>query len=309
MNDISQKPLVSVVIATYNGERFLREQLNSIIQQTYKNIEIIAVDDCSTDNTASILSEYAARYHNFTVIKNSQNIGYQKNFERGFLLANGDYIAPCDQDDIWLPTKIEVLLNGIGNHAIAYCDSSFITSSGERMNKKMSDEKMLIDFDDPIMFVVGGSVPGHAMLVKKQLIIDTMPFPDKIMPHDYWLAFVATFNSSLKFIDQALVLYRRHDTNLFGLFNSKNKLRETEQQRIANARQRVQLLYEKCPDNLIEKKEIFRKICKSYENHSLANNFARMCIFFKYRKEILSYKKRNNLRRYLYCLKVFFKII
>ncbi|MGZ8190249.1 MAG: glycosyltransferase family 2 protein [Methylococcaceae bacterium] len=309
MNNTQTQPLVSVVIATYNGERFLHEQLDSIILQTYQHIEIIAVDDCSTDNTAAILNEYAAKYPHFTFVKNEQNIGYQKNFEKGFQLAKGDYIAPCDQDDIWLPTKIEVLLNNIDHHPIVYCDSNFINGAGELIGEKMSEAKALIDFDDPIMFVVGGSVPGHAMLITKQLVADTMPFPSTIMPHDYWLAFVATFNDSLKFVDQALVLYRRHDSNIFGSFNSKNKLKENSRQRIAKAQQRVQLLYEKCPDHLTEKKEVFRKICKSYEGYSLANNFARMSIFLKYRKAILSHKRRNELRRYLYCLKVFFKII
>ncbi|MDD2725316.1 MAG: glycosyltransferase [Methylovulum sp.] len=309
MATTQSQALVSVVIATFNGGRFLQEQLNSIIRQTHQNLEIIAIDDCSTDNTASILSDYAAQYPNFTFVKNEQNIGYQKNFEKGFLLAKGEFIAPCDQDDIWLPTKIEVLLNNIGNHPIAYCDSNFINHSGELLGEKMSDAKALIDFDDPIMFVVGGSVAGHAMLITKQLVMETLPFPDKIMPHDYWLAFVATFYGSLKFIDQALVLYRRHDSNLFGSFNSKNKPRETSWQRITDAQQRVRLLYEKCPDGLTDKKEVFRKICKSYEQYSLANNFERMGVFFKYRKEILSYKKRNELRRCLYCLKVFFKII
>ncbi|ASF48169.1 glycosyltransferase family 2 protein [Methylovulum psychrotolerans] len=301
-------PLVSVVIATYNGERFLRAQLDSILQQTYQHLEVIAVDDCSTDNTFAILTEYAARHPHFTAVSNGQNLGYQKNFEKGFLLAKGDYIAPCDQDDIWLPTKIDVLLAHIGEHAIVYCDSSFINSTGELLGKKMSQEKVLTHFDDPLMFIVGGSVPGHAMLITRQLVMDTMPFPSTIMPHDYWLAFVATFASSLKFIDQTLVLYRRHDANIFGSLNSSNKQKETARQRKENAQHRVKLLYDKCPEHLSETKEVLRKLYNSYQSYSITNNFTRMMIFFKYRKQILSYKKRNEFRRCLYCLKMFFKI-
>lgn len=309
MATIQTLPLVSVVIATYNGERFLQEQLDSIIQQTYPNIEIIAVDDCSTDNTASILGEYAAKYPNFTFVRNEQNIGYQKNFEKGFLLAKGEYIAPSDQDDIWLANKIEILVEAMDNYAIAYCDSAFINGDGRLLGQNMSDVKTLTDFDSPLMFAVGGSVPGHAMLITKKLMSDTMPFPDTVMPHDYWLAYVATFDNSLKFVNQALVHYRRHDTNIFGAICKKNQIRETSRQRVQKARKRVQLLYEKCPDNLPQEKEAYRKLLKSYESYSLTNNFTRMRLFFKYRKEFLSYKKHNEFRRLLYCIKIFFKIV
>ncbi|GAB6140308.1 hypothetical protein JCM14076_10370 [Methylosoma difficile] len=302
-------PLVSVVIATYNGERFLREQLDSIVKQSYPNIEIIAVDDGSTDGTASILAEYANRYAHFRYEVNAQNLGYQKNFEKGFLMAKGDYIAPSDQDDIWLTDKIDVLLKAIGDYAIVYCDSAFIDSQGELLGETMSEAKTLIDFDNPLMFAIGGSVPGHAMLITKKLMAETLPFPDSMMPHDYWLAFVATFTSSLKFVREVLVHYRRHDANVFGAINKKNKKRETTEQRIKNAQQRVQMLYERCPDSLYAEKQAYRQLAKSYASYSLSNNLLRMCLFFKHRKAFLSYKKHNEARRLLYCLKTFFKII
>ncbi|MFA5984739.1 MAG: glycosyltransferase family 2 protein [Methylococcaceae bacterium] len=312
MNTSLKNPLVSIVIATYNGERFLREQLDSLVQQSYPNIEIVAVDDCSTDNTLSILNEYANKYQYVTVIKNEQNLGYQKNFEKGFSLAKGDYIAPCDQDDIWLTNKIEVLVQQIGNHAIAYCNSAFITSSGKAIGEKMSDTKVLTHFNSPIMYSVGASAPGHAMLVTKETVMAAMPFP-LLLTHDTWLGFVATFTNSLKYIDEVLVLYRRHDANVFGAFLKKDRKKnipsETLNQQLINARLRVKLLYEKCPEYLVEEKEFFKNLCQSYESYSLANNFLRMRIFFKYRREILIYKKRNEFRRCLYCLKIFFKII
>jgi len=307
MNKNSGRPLVSVVIATYNGERFLREQLDSIIAQTYKPIEIVAVDDCSTDNTVAILNEYANQSGNFRVIRNPQNLGYQKNFEKGFTLAEGDYIAPCDQDDIWLPGKIEVLVDNIGNHPIAYCNSAFIDSNGRLMGGRMSDIKTLTDFDDPLMYVVGASAPGHAMLIKKQVAMAAMPFPE-LLSHDNWLGFVATFFGCVKFVDEVLVHYRRHDSNVFGYVDKKRKKKETSRQRIEQARQRLQLLFDKCPDALWQK-TVLGKIRKSYESYSLANNFARMGLFFKYRGKILAYKRHNALRRCLYSLKVFFRII
>jgi glycosyltransferase involved in cell wall biosynthesis len=305
-------PLVSIVIATFNGERFLHQQLDSIIKQTYNNIEVIAVDDCSTDNTVSILKEYASQFSNFTVVVNDKTLGYQKNFEKGFLLANGKFIAPCDQDDIWLPTKIEILTKHIGDHAIAYCNSAFIDSSGNELDEKMSDARTLTNFNSPIMYAIGASAPGHAMLIAKNVTLAAMPFPT-LISHDTWLGFVATFESSLKFVDEVLVLYRRHDRNVFGAFHKKDRKKNNPkgslQLREQKARQRAELLYNKCPDHLHIEKEFFKKLCECCQNYTLANNFARMRLFFKYRREILMYKKHNELRRCLFCIKVFFKII
>ena len=119
----SNVPLVSVVLATYNGEKFLAEQLSSLLQQSYERLEIIAVDDCSTDNTVQILQEHAVRFLNMKVFVNEKNLGFIKNFEKGCTLTTGDLIAFCDQDDYWDKDKIKKQVQAIGNHAIVYCDS------------------------------------------------------------------------------------------------------------------------------------------------------------------------------------------
>ena len=116
-------PLVSVVLATYNGERFLKQQLDSVINQTYPNLEIIVVDDGSSDNTINILNEYAIRYRNVSVFKNEKNLGFVKNFDKACGLASGEFIALCDQDDYWLPDKIKRCVEAIGDNAMVYCNS------------------------------------------------------------------------------------------------------------------------------------------------------------------------------------------
>ncbi|MDD2725315.1 MAG: glycosyltransferase family 2 protein [Methylovulum sp.] len=315
MDTTSKNPLVSIVLASYNGGRFLQEQLDSLVRQTYQNIEIIAVDDCSTDNTVNLLDQYAAKYSHFLVVKNGQNMGHVKTFEKGFALAKGDYIAPCDQDDIWLPTKIEVLIKHIGDHAIAYCDSEFIDGAGQALGKKMSDTKNLTDFDSPLMYIeVGISALGHAILMTKQLALAAMPFPYKFS-HDNWLGFVASFNGSVKFVDEVLVQYRRHDSNLTNALHKKDRKKMagkkgTKQQRIANAQQRLKTLYDKCPGHLPEK-EVIGQLYKSHENYSFSNNFLRMRLFFQHRNKILLHKKYRHpeLKRRLHCFKAFFKMI
>jgi len=303
----SENPLISIVLATYNGEKFLAKQLDSLFNQTYQNVEIIAVDDYSNDNTLNILNNYATKHDKFKVIQNERNLGYVKNFEKGFLLANGDYIAPCDQDDIWLPQKIEVLLNNINDYPIAYCNSEFIDSEDNLIGDNLGDRTNFSDFDSPLMYVIGASAPGHAMLIRKDIVMNAMPFP-VLFSHDNWLGFVATFSGSLKFVDQMLVHYRRHDSNVFSTVHKKKKIKETKQQKLEKAQERLQTLYEKCPNHLPEK-HVFAQLCKSYESYGFGNNFLRMELFFQHRNKILLYKKHSELRRKLYCLKVFFKII
>lgn len=308
----SNQPLISVVVATFNGARYIREQLDSIIHQTYPNIEIVITDDQSTDETLSILEEYALKYSNIKLYQNETNLKYIKNFEKGMHLAKGDFIAPSDQDDIWELDKLAVLMDHIGAHAIIYCNSVLMDADGNEMNQKLSDIKRLDSFDSCINYAIGNSAPGHAMLIRKQVIIDCGVFPTMI-PHDYWLGFVATFNSQVYFLDRVMVRYRQHDANVFGAAKAADrtapkpkKVSKAELQE--KARERIYLLYQKLPDTLEAEKKVFKALYNSYQSFSLYNNFKRMLTFFANNGPIMAYKRRNTLRRWLFCFKMFVKI-
>ncbi len=107
---------VSIVLCTYNGAQFLREQLDSIVKQTYPIYELIIQDDCSTDATTVIIEEYKERFPFIKFTKNDTNKGINFNFFSAINRATGDYIAISDQDDIWELDKIEKQINRIGNH-------------------------------------------------------------------------------------------------------------------------------------------------------------------------------------------------
>lgn len=304
------QPLVSVVMATYYGERFIGAQLESILAQTYSHLEVIIVDDGSMDRSYNILEEYAAKDQRIRLFKNEKNIGYIKNFERGLLLATGDFIAPSDQDDIWLPEKIEVLINGIGDATIAYCDSSLMDENGIPIGKKLSEIKRLVDFNDCLNFLVGNSAAGHAMLIKKELIRNSIPLAPMI-PHDHWLGFVATLYQGIKFIDQPLVQYRQHNSSVFGAVkvkDSSGERRAKKRKDLDAIRQRVKLMHDKCKVLAHREADFFMRCSKAYESFSLIHNFNRMFLFFSHNKRILAYKRRNLLRRWLYCIKIFFTI-
>lgn len=315
MNPAAELPLVSVVMATYNGERFIGAQLNSILEQTYPNLEVIIVDDGSTDGTANLLKQYAERFNNIRLFFNEQNIGYVRNFEKGMLLAAGEFLALSDQDDIWDKQKLSLLMQEIGDYPIVYCNSELIDYNGNRVGKKLSDIKRLGDFDDCLSFLVGNSAPGHAMIIRRSLVKASVPLAPMV-PHDHWLGFVATLTGKIKFVDKVLVQYRQHNANVFGAAKLKaegeavpvKKKKPGKEAGLAQIRERIQLQYEKCPALLVNEKKILAAVMQSYRDFSLMNNFKRMILFFRYNRRILAYKRRNQLRRWLFCLKMFYKI-
>jgi len=111
--------MVSIALATYNGERFLKEQLDSILEQSYTDIEIIACDDCSTDSTPQILEDYQKKDSRLKVYFNEKNLGFKKNFEKCISLCDGDYIALSDQDDVWTKDHI-ACCKAVLEHGLLY---------------------------------------------------------------------------------------------------------------------------------------------------------------------------------------------
>jgi glycosyltransferase involved in cell wall biosynthesis len=112
-------PLVSVALCTCNGEAYIEAQLASVLAQTHRALELVVVDDASTDRTVEILAEAARRDERIRVHRNPQRLGVNANFERAFSLCRGDFIAPCDQDDVWSAKKLESLLAAIGDADLA----------------------------------------------------------------------------------------------------------------------------------------------------------------------------------------------
>jgi len=211
-------------MCTFNGERYLVAQLESLLAQTWSHLEIVVVDDCSNDGTVGILEEFASRDSRIHLHKNTQNLGINKNFSRAMALCKGDLIAPCDQDDIWHPNKLSRLYAHIGKHLMSYCDSDLITEDGTRMNMRISDRIHMYQGDDPTVFAFWNCVSGHAMLFRRSLLDFALPIPD-IKFHDWWLAFLAAANGSIAYLNEPLVQYRQHanaQTDLSRINNKKD---------------------------------------------------------------------------------------
>jgi glycosyltransferase involved in cell wall biosynthesis len=212
---MEEQKRISVVMCTYNGERFLREQLQSIVKQTYPILELIIVDDGSTDNTLGIIKSFQKDYETIKCFQNKNNLGAHRNFLNAYIKASGDYIVPSDQDDIWMPNKIEVLTSLIGDklfvHSqskILYEDGSFQNSFGLR-NPFVSITELVWD----------NKFPGHAGMFKKD-ILDYMQFAlslyesDKIViqsnAHDHVAPIVSFSMDSYAITDEILQTWRRH---------------------------------------------------------------------------------------------------
>ncbi|MDR2126428.1 MAG: glycosyltransferase, partial [Prevotellaceae bacterium] len=184
--------MVSVVMGTYNGEKFLKKQIDSILQQTYSNIELVISDDCSTDSTPAILRKFADKHENVRVYFNKTNLGLVRNFERAVRYAQGEYIAFSDHDDIWLPEKIQRLVDNIGDNMLVYCDSAYIDAEGRLMGRKTSDYRNLLNGRNLYALdeTSGLWLAAHSMLFRRELLDVALPFT-VYLNHDGWMAYIA----------------------------------------------------------------------------------------------------------------------
>jgi glycosyltransferase involved in cell wall biosynthesis len=311
-SEVTQQ-LVSIVLATYNGEAFLEKQLESLFNQTYKNIEIIAVDDCSKDKTLEILKEHARRHPNMKVFVNERNLGFIKNFEKGCSLSSGELIALCDQDDYWNEKKIEKMAAEIGEHAIIYCDSSVCDENLQPTGTKISDLVNFKSWSNCLQLAVFCRIYAHAMVFKRSFFNKAVPFLE-VIPPDWWLPYLSTFNGGMKYLPEPLILYRQHSGNVTGVIGGKGKkskqVNRAEKNRSDKEKIRIRMnaFYKACPDHLTEEKEVLKALVESYRSFSISNNFRRFFIFLKYRDVLLSVKKHSALHRFFFCFKMFVKI-
>lgn len=222
-NHDSREPLVSIVLGSFNGETHIHEQIESILSQTYTNLELIIVDDFSQDKTLQILKSFAEVDNRIRIYPAPKNLGLVANFERGLTMAKGDFVALSDQDDVFDPKKIEILLDALENDS----GSDMVVSDVALINEQgalIADSLWQYHNSKPMpgkpfkRLVLGNFATGCAMMFRKTLLDRALPFPPDIEVHDWWLALVASTDSSggITIVKQPLVKYRQHDTNVIG---------------------------------------------------------------------------------------------
>lgn len=214
---------VSIVMATYNGEKFLRPQIESILNQSYSNFELIVVDDTSTDQTLTILQEYADHDSRIRIFPAEKNMGLVANFERGLKLAKGEFVALSDQDDIFRNDKIELLVKKL--KATPHCDLvisdlSLIDSEGNELHGSFwQNQRLNPTAGKPFRrLIYSNFATGCAMMFRCSLLDIALPFPDGILVHDWWIAVVAATKKAggMCLLDEKLTAYRQHGGNVIG---------------------------------------------------------------------------------------------
>ena len=307
---MNEHPLVSVVIGTFNGEVYLEEQLRSVLEQTYTHLEILAIDDGSSDGTVRILREYAALDPRLRIVINERNLGFIRNFEKGCSLSTGHWIALCDQDDYWAPDKVQKMVAAIGQYPMVYCDSELCGEDLQPLGKKISDLVHYQSFDDCRQLCVFSRMYGHATLITRELFHKASPFLEEV-PHDGWLAFHATLFGGVAYLPEPLVKYRQHAGNVFGVVGRKKKkqqLADKKRKELARVRIRMEAYYQACPDQLVPQKRLLGALVSTYRNFSPANDIRRVWLFLANYQLLLTVKNYSRFRKILFCFKMLVKI-
>ena len=211
--------MISIAMTSFNGEKYIQAQIDSILSQTIKDFEFIICDDCSTDNTREILNEYSKNDKRVRLFFNETNLGFKKNFEKAISLCKGDYVALSDQDDIWLPNHLEVLQKIIGTADIACADAELIDENDKSLELSLSqtDEFYYFDNSSKLLYRIlgkGNCFQGASMLIKKSFFDKALPIPEEVKYHDAWFAACACCGNGINYDFTPVTLYRQHSSQV-----------------------------------------------------------------------------------------------
>ncbi len=273
---------VSVALCTFNGARFLQDQLTSLARQTRRPDEVVISDDASHDATLEIARATAAETGLSCVfLRNESNAGFASNFARAASHCTGDYVFFCDQDDVWLPEKIERHLEAFRRKpatVLVASDSSIVDEAlaslgqtqlnnchfGKRYRRRLQQDGFRV-------FLSLRPIPGHAMAVRNSVLQKILPVP-RGWPHDGWTCLLASAIGPVEVLPEALTLYRRHQAQSVGALQASpaelakqmgpgsSDPFETEVQNLRTAAQRLQGLGEMIPQPIRRLRDIDAKI-------------------------------------------------
>lgn len=222
---------VDILLATYNGEKFLSEQIESLQKQSYRDWKLLVSDDCSSDRTVELVKKYAESDYRINVISENKKFGGPKNnFLHLLRNSKADYVLFCDQDDVWLPDKIQKTVeklqkldcasNPIPN--LVFTDMKVVD---ERLNvispsfmKYTATNQSRIKLQEVIAQPIGA---GCTMGINRCLanMVNRTPFNAYMVMHDYWISLVAAAFGHIVFLNEATLLYRQHGSNSLGADN------------------------------------------------------------------------------------------
>ncbi len=227
---------ISVALCTYSGEKYIQEQIDSILEQSLKVDEIVVCDDRSTDKTQNILSEYENKFPDiFKIHLNEKNLRSVKNFEKAISLCSGEIIFLSDQDDVWENDKVKIFSDFFedNQNVDVVCSNGFIIDENSLQQnlytvwdvpRFLSENKKEINYFK-IFATIGNFATGASMAIRKSFINQVLPFPTvEGLHHDEWIALVSSEQKKFAFLNDKLFSYRIHsEQQVGGISYSKDK--------------------------------------------------------------------------------------
>ena len=308
----------TVVLCTHNGAAFIKDQLASIFRQTLPPAELIISDDASTDGTLHIVEDFLRNMAGSitptvtSIIVNPSPLGVVQNFSQAIHKATGDYIALCDQDDIWRNDKLEVLCSILDNKPdvmLVHSDAQLVDQSGEPMGNSLFRALRIARVDLLKERTHGGFallmkrnvVTGATALFRKSLLSVAFPFPEFWL-HDEWLAVMAAAVGEIDFVDHELIDYRQHGGNQVGAtalnFRGRiSRLTTTNDNRDVRLLKRARALV----DRLNELAERIEPTRKAFAEEKLAHEIVRSSLLPRRSRRVCPVVTETKTGRYETC--------
>lgn len=257
---------IKILMATYNGEKYLAEQIESLLNQTYSNWSLSILDDCSTDTTIEIIESYIKNDARISYKKNATNMGQVATFDMLLQSAkDAEYVMFCDQDDVWNEDKIAVTLEQMkkvetvnSGPILVYTDLEYVDDNLQPINvtqhqTKQRDLRTLYGYN---------FAWGCTMLLNQALISQVSHFSKKAENHDYWIHMIAMITGHVHYLDVPTLTYRQHASNVTGGINNRSFLKKIK---------RVHQVYNNFSISISQNKlisEMFpeNEICQEYLN-------------------------------------------
>lgn len=291
--------MITILMATYNGEKYVAEQIESILCQTETRWRLIIQDDCSKDRTEAIVNKYAEKYpEKIKFVKSNVASGSAKaNFFSMLKFSGSEYMMTCDQDDVWLPGKIEITLKKMWDLEKEFGSNKPLLV---HTDLKTVDEKLNVVSDSFFSFqnldstrnrvnniLVQNIVTGCTMMVNRALLQLIDEIPEQAVIHDWWFALIAAAFGEIGFIKEPTILYRQHTDNEIGAKNTEtfhyNIMRFMKSKQVKSVIADSYLQAEsllKIYDNKITESKL--RIIKEYKSLPKYNKIKRLKVINKY---------------------------
>jgi glycosyltransferase involved in cell wall biosynthesis len=284
---------IGIIMATYNGEKYLREQIESILSNTYTEWHLSIYDDGSIDQTFSIIKEYEEKYPGkITGYKNKENLGVKHNFLNAIKKEEYDYIMFCDQDDVWLSDKIEITYQKMldvenKNPFIPITIFTDATLVDEKLNVLYDSYFRTSNLDvkkvDLSHILMENKLIGCTVMINKE-VIQQLKIPTSPRMHDWWIAIITSSFGKIEFLDRPTILYRQHAANVIGgqdkISYIKNRISTLKKQKevLKLTQDQAMQFYDLYKDQLSDKN---RYLIKQFAELNKRNWFMRRYIILK----------------------------